>query len=228
MRSLFILSLPRSFSSETFRLCRDALGLRAPIWTSEGEVLNNDRSVLYRGERFEEGLKFTTAETAPREFAKITAFLDQIVRPDGFIYKDVVQPFVASAWLAGRSDLAVLKIQPDLVHVASAIVARGWFYPTLASDGQGGRLRQLVQGLLRAQAAIQAVPGEAVRFTDLVGDESPLREALQRLYPEMAVPEIPYLTPDFLANRDAVRQRRADPAYAMIGKLVDSLRGSAW
>lgn len=225
MRSLFILSLPRAFSSETFRLCRDALGLQPPIWTSEGEVLNNDRSVLYRGERFDEGLKFTRAETAPREFAKITAFLDQIVRPEGFIYKDVVQPFVASAWLAGRRDLAVLKILPDLAHVASAILARGWSYPTLASDGQGGRLRQLVQGLQRAEAAVLAAPGEAIRFADLVSDDSPLRAVLQRLYPEAAVPEIPYLTADFLANREAVRQRRADPAYAMIAKLVDSLHG---
>jgi hypothetical protein len=225
MKSLFILSLPRSFSSETFRLCRDALGLQPPIWTSEGEILNNDRSVLYRGERFDEGLKFTRAETSPRDFARVTAFLDQIVQPEDFIYKDVVQPFVASAWLAGRSDLAVLKILPDPVHVASAIVAKGWSYPMFASDGQGGKLRQIVQGLLRAEAAILAAPGETVRFTDLVGDSSPLRDVLQRLYPEAAVPEIPYLTPEFLANREAVQQRRADPAYAMIGKLVESLRG---
>jgi hypothetical protein len=225
MRSLFILSLPRSFSSDTFQLCRDALGLQEPIWTSEGEILNNDRSVLYRGARVEEGLKFTRAEVAPREFEKVTAFLDQIVQPQGFIYKDVVQPFAAAAWLAGRPDVAVLKIVPDLLHVASAILARGWSYPMLASDGQGGRLRQIVHGLQQAEAAIGEVPGETVRFTDLVGDESPLRAVLQRLYPEIEVPEIPYRTEEFLAHRDAVAQRRADPAYAMISKLVESLRG---
>ncbi len=225
MRSLFILSLPRSFSSDTFRLCRDALGLQEPIWTSEGEILNNDRSVLYQGARIEEGLKFTRAETAPRDFAKIAGFLDEIVQPEGFIYKDVVQPFAAAAWLAGRRDVAVLKILPDLVHAASAILARGWSYPMLASDGQGGRLRQIVHGLQQAEAAIVAVPGEAVRFTDLIGDASPLRAVLQRLYPEIEVPEIAYQTPEFLAHRELVQQRRADPAYAMIGKLVESLAG---
>jgi hypothetical protein len=225
MKSLFILSLPRSFSSDTFQLCRDALGLQEPVWTMEGEILNNDRSVLYRGPRVDEGLKFTRTETAPDEFAKVTAFLDQIVRPQGFIYKDVVQPFVAADWLTRRPDLEVLKILPDPAHVASAMLARNWSYPMRASDGQGGRLRQIVQGLLRAEAAILAVPGETIRFADLVSDESPLRAVLQRLYPEVAVPEIPYLTPEFFANRAAVRQRRADPAYAMIAKLVDSLRG---
>jgi hypothetical protein len=226
VRSLFILSLPRSFSSETFRLARAALGLQEPIWTSEGEILNNDRSVLYQGKRFDEGLKFTRRETAPGDFAKVTAFLDQIVQPEGFIYKDVVQPFVSSDWLAGRRDLAVLKILPDLVHVASAVVARNWSYPAAASDGQGGRLRRIVQGLLQAEQAILAAPGEAVAFADLVSGRSSLRASLQRLYPEVPVGDLPEQTPAFLAKREAVSRRRADPAYAMIGKLVESLRGT--
>jgi hypothetical protein len=46
MRSLFILSLPRSLSTDTFRGARDALGLKAPHWVTNGEILNHDLYAL--------------------------------------------------------------------------------------------------------------------------------------------------------------------------------------
>jgi hypothetical protein len=228
MRSLFILSLPRSYSSQTFHHARIALGLQSPIWTSDGEILNNDRSVLYRdhGEHSKGGLKFTTAAADPARFAQVAAFLDQIARPEGFIYKDVVQPFVTASWLAGRTELAVLKILPDPTHVAASCIARDWLYPGNAADDEGGPLRRVIQGILRAEQAILAAPGEALAFEALIGGDAALRAALQRLYPEFEVPALGYVTPEFQRYREAVLQRRRDPAYAMIARLVAELQST--
>jgi len=223
MRSLFVLSLPRSYSTDTFQHARRTLQLRQPIWTMDGEILNNDRSVLYLGDRREAGLKYTT-HAAAEQFAQVTAFLDEIVRPEGFIYKDVVQPFVVAAWLAGQPELAVLKILPDPVHVVGAVLAQRWSFPVNAADAGGGPLRRLVEGILRAEQAILSAPGEAVAFDALIRDETALHAALQRLYPEIEVPSPNYVTPAFRAYREVVLGRRRGPLYRIIGKLVTAIR----
>jgi hypothetical protein len=226
MKSLFILSLPRSYSCGTFGHARDALGLQEPIWTTEGEILNNDRHVFYQGDRREAGLKFTTRR-APNDFARVTAFLDQIVRPAGFVYKDVVQPFVTSSWLEGRTDLAVLKILPDATHVVASVLARRWSYLGLAADPGGGPIYQIVQGVLRAERAVRSVAGEEISFDALIGGEEKLRSALQRLYPAIEVPPLGYITEEFERRRAAILRRRDDPAYRLLGKLVAQQREDA-
>ena len=45
MHSLFIVSLPRSLSSQTYELCTKAIGLKEPRWTTHGEILNADRVI---------------------------------------------------------------------------------------------------------------------------------------------------------------------------------------
>ena len=43
MRSLFVVSLPRSLSSLLYVAASRALGLAEPGWTTDGEILNRDR-----------------------------------------------------------------------------------------------------------------------------------------------------------------------------------------
>src|ERR1043166_8730279 len=97
--SLFVISLPRSLSTLTYHAARRALSLEEPVWTSDGEVLNNDRYVMYDGVPHDLGRKFTRPDTEDAIAERMSAFLDQTVRPCGFAYKDVVQPFVAARWL---------------------------------------------------------------------------------------------------------------------------------
>ena len=99
MQSLFIVSLPRSMSSFIFQVAQHSLGFKQPIWTSDGEILNNDRFATYKGEGYDESVKFTHPERDPDTFAKLTAFLNEATVAQNFIYKDVIQPFVLANWL---------------------------------------------------------------------------------------------------------------------------------
>jgi hypothetical protein len=117
MKSLFVLALPRSLSTLIYHTARQALGLQEPSWTMDGEILNIDRMAHYRGLRFDEGVKFTTPEADPDLFRKLTDFLSQVTVSKGFAYKDVVHPFVVSAW-PGLRNFCVLRIQPTLADVA--------------------------------------------------------------------------------------------------------------
>ena len=137
MRSLFILSLPRSLSTLTYELARRALRLRTPSWTMDGEILNLDRMAMYRGPRIDECAKFTTEELDPDLFAQITDFLSEIAVPEGFIYKDVVQPFVVSAW-PGLQGLRAIRIERDIAEVAFSMLHQGWYYPREAVGAPAG------------------------------------------------------------------------------------------
>src|SRR5829696_7255360 len=97
--SLFVVSLPRSLSSITYYISRVVLGLKAPSWTSDGEILNVDRYALYQGPRHDTGIKFVVKEKNPALFQSAIDFLDQATVSTGFAYKDVIHPFVTSEWL---------------------------------------------------------------------------------------------------------------------------------
>ena len=134
------------------------------------------------------------------------------MRADGFAYKDVVQPFIVSRWLREHPTTRVLKIVPNLAHVAFAMLARRWLFPTtVAIDGTCLEER-MMSGLLQASAALEAVPGEQVAYDDLLDGFGSLREALSRLYPGKAVDALP-VDADFETGRAAVLNRRASPLF---------------
>ncbi len=135
MNSLFVLALPRSLSSLTYTAARLALGLRAPSWTTDGEILNLERFVHYAGPWRDSCEKFTTCEARPDLFNQLMNFLDEIVRPCGYAYKDVVQPFVAASWCA-RTHLPILTIRRNVAEVAFSVLRRGWYYPMGAATSQ--------------------------------------------------------------------------------------------
>lgn len=223
MRSLFVVGLPRSLSSVVYHAARLALGLDEPVWTSDGEILNNDRSVLYGGPTHDAGVKYVQS-SEPALFQRTTAFLDQIVRRDGFAYKDVVQPFVTSAWLPA-SGLAVLCIRRRLADVVFSMLRMEWHYPARAAacEGEGEPLSAetaVVRGLLAAETALQALPGEGVDFEDLIGDEEVLLAALRRLYPEARVRGVRFLGERFTRRRDEVLARRSTDAYQRIERSI--------
>lgn len=131
--SLFVLGLPRSFSSQTYEIARQALGLRQPTWTSAGEILNLDRMAPPQAADLGPLLKFSPAARDPTVAARIGSFLERVTEPQGWAYKDVVQPLVLSAW-AGLGRFRVLKIHRDLVDVTFSMLKRGWFYPYAAAS----------------------------------------------------------------------------------------------
>ena len=84
LSSLFVVSLPRSLSSVVYHASRLALGLEEPVWTSDGEILNNDRFALYGGPTHDAGVKYVPPGAAPGLFQQVLAFLDQVARREGF------------------------------------------------------------------------------------------------------------------------------------------------
>jgi hypothetical protein len=212
LKSLFVLSLPRSFSSAVHEMASRLLGLAEPIWTQDGEILNLDRMAFYTGPRLDEGVKFTTRETDPVLFQRLTDFLGEIVVRRGYAYKDVVHPFVVSEW-AGLAELRVLKIRRNLAEVALSVLEQGWRYPAQAAIQATDSELALLEGLIRAEHALEAAPGDWVQYDDLVTDEAHLRRALARLYPEVDLPRFGYINRAFVRQRDRVLARRASARF---------------
>jgi hypothetical protein len=226
-RSLFIVALPRTLSSEIHGLCRSALGLRAPAWTTHGEILNGDRLVLAPQARASGEAGAAPKFTLPSEryrYEQLLALLDDVVAPEGRVYKDVVQPFVVSAWLADR-DLAVLRIRRPLADVALSMERRAWLYPERAAPTECAPEDRLLAGLRAAERAHAELTAGRVRaslavatveFDDLVASPEALRTALGRLYPgrEIALSdpgeEFRAYSRQVLATRSSERWRELD------------------
>ena len=221
--SLFVVSLPRSLSTTIYGAARRALGLGRPSHASAGEILNHLRTRL-PVRALPPKAKFTRREHDPVSFERHIAFLDRTVKTEGFAYKDVVNPFVVAGW-PGLPRLKVLKIRRDLAEVAFAILAKGWTYP---ANGAGEPLDSewsIVEGLVRAEIALAALPGLTIDFEDAIADHAALEEALQTLYP--GIPRTPVRYIDDLFIRERQRRRREmteSPRFDKVRDLVDAVR----
>jgi hypothetical protein len=208
-RSLFVVSLPRSLSSLLYVAAARAIGLAEPDWTSDGEILNRERvsrrlqSLAPRDERF------TLLGSAPDTFASMTSYLDGAALRQGFAYKDVVQPFVIGGW-EGLGDFKVLKVRRNVAEVAYTMLKRQWLYPAHAASVFDGHPWALVEGLVRAEAVLDALPGESVDYADAVFDYGPLEEALGRLYPDAQLGPVAYIDRGFERTRRRLEAERRD------------------
>lgn len=220
MRSLFILSLPRSLSTEVHRACCESLQLQSPAWTTAGEILNLDRFVLQGGHN-----SAFPKYIQPRHgawFDGATEFLDHAYVAEGFCYKDVVQPFVVAAWLWQGPPRPVLKIKPNIAHVAFAMLQRKWLYPSVVGRQTGTVPAMMVEGLLLAEAALAGVPGGEVAFDDLVDDFSALNAVLASLSEGTASPVV--LPADVERRRDEILGRRRLDLYKLLLDLEREAR----
>lgn len=220
--SLFVLSLPRSLSTVVYHAACLSLDLSQPAWTTDGELLNSDRFARPPGDVGEPGSKFTLRERAPEFFDDLGRFLDRTVAPQGYGYKDVVHPFVCSAWLAdGR--FPTIKLRRDPAAVAMSMLARSWHYPaTLASPGRDLDAA-IIEGLLRAWRAIDAVPGVTLDYDAVIADEDALLTALAELYPAAALRRVRSIDSAFGAYRDRQLARRETDEYLRLSALVDTV-----
>ena len=219
--SLFIVSLPRSFSARPYELAVNALGLREPNWTTCGEIMNPDRFAFapqpagFRSTR----PKFVRPETNPALFGQLTAFLGHVVAPRGFAYRDVTQPFVVSRWL-DLQKCRILKITRDVAEVAMRILDIDATDPAFAGLHPDDRPRTLVEALLSARDQFATLPGETLDYTDLVWDGRALERVLARLYPEQSPTTERYVNEEFQWCRDRILKRRATDRFRELDALV--------
>jgi hypothetical protein len=182
--------------------------------------MNIDRFALYAGPRDDTNVKFLVKEDQPEMFQRALDFLDQATVPTAFAYKDVIHPFVVAEWLK-RSEFRVLRIKRNLTDVVFSMLAHNWLYPRAASQYQEETEAAVIEGLFRASLALDSVPGEHVDFDELIADESVLRNALLKLYPEASILAFQYLNESFCAFRDQqVLHRRTLDQYKRLEEKV--------
>jgi len=207
--SLFVVSLPRSLSSLLYVAAARAVGLAEPAWTSDGEILNRER-VPRRLQRLAPAdERFTLLGSAPNAFESMTGYLDRAALRQGFAYKDVVQPFVIGGW-EGLGDFKVLKVRRDVAEVAYTMLKRNWLYPARAASVFEAHPWALVEGLVRAETVLDALPGETVEYADAVYHHRPLEAALRRLYPEAPIAPPRYIDRGFARTRRRLEADRRD------------------
>jgi hypothetical protein len=226
--SLFVVSLPRSLSSLLYVAAAHAIGLAEPTWTSDGEILNRDRAPRRKQSRMQSlapaDERFTLLGSAPDVFASMTSYLDQAALRRGFAYKDVVQPFVIGGW-EGLGDFRVLKVRRNVAEVAYTMLKRQWLYPAHAASLFDEHPWALVEGLVRAEAVLDALPGETVEYADAVLDHGALEAALSRLYPDAPMVPPRYIDRRFArTRRRLVADRRSSLVFRRLEWIVSAVR----
>jgi hypothetical protein len=227
-RSLFVVALPTSLSSVVYKAARNSLGLQTPSWTSDGEFLNADRFILISEPNENGSVKFTVEAQERARFKKITEFLNQVVVSHGFAYKDVVQPFVVSQWIK-KNRPPTLKVKRNIADVAYSMLSKNnnWHYPGRLFPKTEPVELAVIQGLLRAQEALDSIPGVEVDFDRLIEDEGSLYSALTSLYGDaVRIKDPEYIDHKFRARRDEVMGRRSTQEYAAILDYVKRARES--
>ena len=220
--SLFIVSLPRSFSSYSYLLARAVLRLREPKFTTFGEVLNYCR--FHKGcARGGAVLPSFFAREEPVAFRQAAAFLDRSVNTRGFAYKDVVQPFAMAAWLRGRKEFRILHIRRNLADVAMAMFESKWLYPADAVYGSRDLESAVLTGLVLADNILAQLPAVRVEYNDLVRDGTALSAALSKLYPKHEFPLVRFRNHQLGVERTKTMSRRSSPHYCVIERKIDDL-----
>ena len=209
LSSLFVLSLPRSLSSPLYVAAARAIGLAEPPWTSDGEILNRERVPRRMHSLAPADERFTLLGAEPAVFANMTSYLDRTALRQGFAYKDVVQPFVVGGW-EGLGDFNVLKVRRNVAEVAYTMLKRQWLYPAHAASVFDAHPWALVEGLVRAEAVLDALPGETVEYAQAVLDHGPLALALGRLYPDVPLASLRYIDRGFVRTRRRLEAGRRD------------------
>ena len=224
LRSLFVVSLPRSLSSLLYVAAARAIGLDQPTGTSDGEILNRDRMPRPQQHLAPASERFTLLGPAPDAFAGLTGYLDRSAVRQGFAYKDVVQPFVIGGW-EGLGDFRVLKVRRDLAEVAYTMLKREWLYPAHAASVFDAHPWALVEGLVRAEAVLDALPGETVEYAHAVLGHQPLEAALRRLYPDAPFTPVGYIDRRFARTRGRLEaERRNSLVFRRLEWIVSAVR----
>ena len=221
MNSLLVVSLPRSLSSYVYELCRLSLGFHEPSWSSDGEILNPERFSGNTRQTAPSFIPYATPEIDAQSFDHALTFLASHVEKAGFVYKDVSQPFVVRQWLQSNP-MPVIKVRRCVTDVAFSMLARQWYYPKNASCSSSHLVADVVEGLLRATKALEAVEGEVLDFDEFIFDQTVLSRLLSRLYPEATLREHPL---DFVARRrEEIVRRRQTQTYEALDQIVHELK----
>jgi hypothetical protein len=105
------------------------------------------------------------------------------------------------------------------------MLKRQWLYPARAASVFDAHPWALVEGLLRAEAVFDALPGETVDYADAVLSHEPLEAALRRLYPDVPVAPTQYIDRVFARTRRRLEAERRDSlVFRRLEWIVSAVR----
>jgi hypothetical protein len=105
------------------------------------------------------------------------------------------------------------------------MLKRQWLYPAHAASVFDAHPWTLVEGLVRAEMVLDALPGETVEYADAVLEHAPLEVALRRLYPDAALAPVGYIDQGFARTRRRLEaDRRSSLVFRRLEWIVAAVR----
>lgn len=134
MKSLFIISCPKSMSSLVHNLCQTAIDFKS-ILATDGEVLNHERVIdpisPEHKDYYLKGQKFWTGLYWDIQFK----ILDQITEDGAHLIKDVCFPHVVRDYVYNNHENTII-IDKDPRLITYSLQKVGWFYPSFILDDE--------------------------------------------------------------------------------------------
>lgn len=173
-----------------------------------------------------------TAETRPyvqpgdARFDRLRDFVDHVVQPTGFAYKDVSQPFVVEAWSRQRESIRFVRIRRPLADVALAMRQMSWTYPSHAAPSSLHEPDdRLLSGLARAWRALESIPATEIDYDRIIDDADVLTTTLRSLYPDHDVAAVPPWNDAFRQRTQQVLARRDTSIWRQLDARLQTLGG---
>jgi hypothetical protein len=105
------------------------------------------------------------------------------------------------------------------------MLKREWLYPAHAASVFDAHPWALVEGLVRAEAVLDALPGETVEYAHAVLGHQPLEAALRRLYPDAPFTPVGYIDRRFARTRGRLEaERRNSLVFRRLEWIVSAVR----
>jgi hypothetical protein len=109
--------------------------------------------------------------------------------------------------------------------VAYTMLKRQWLYPARAASVYDAHPWALVEGLVRAEAVLDALPGVTVDYADAVLAHGPLEAALRRLYADVEVAPVRYIDRGFGRTRGRLEaERRNSLVFRRLESIVSAVQ----
>lgn len=180
MKSLLLIGFPRGFTSQAHDIAKEMLPFLQESGIDAGEVLNQTRN-----RTIDRDIPFYLKSNSPT-FEDTYQYCRKILNQytEGYIIKEVVQPFIVLRYLFEHPDaFNVLFINRPLEHIKFSLDRKGW--------GFAGNPETLYQ-------AFSSFP--AFDVTKAYYDPHYVHECLQAIYPTARAYN--YLSPLFIEQRE--------------------------
>lgn len=229
-KSFIIFGVPKSGSSSLYStLCGALPFLEKPVYTTVGEFMNfernihlkveNDIHMLRGGEKTD-----MLGHLVDNGFRRRIQFIDHLVQREGFLYKDVVQPFLVASWFQEENyPLDAIFIDRPIEQV---------IYRHEVADQIQGRedIENLASTFIEAKNKLLELSIPKLDFDDFIFDEDVLKKIVSDIYSDTEVedqvkwPELNYIDDDFKEKRENRLKDRESERFSEVSDIISQVK----